>query len=60
MVNLDSYELYRDDILFFRMNDMIKSKNRKPCVYGRDLQREGKIEIPKDLIVFEFDTGFTL
>ena len=57
--NLDGnvHELYRHFIV--RMNDMVKSKNKTMCIW-EGFKREGKIEIPKDLIVFEFESLYNL
>ena len=51
------HELYRHFIV--RMNDMVKSKNKTMCIW-EGFKREGKIEIPKDLIVFEFESLYNL
>ncbi len=51
------HELYRYFIV--RMNDMVKSKNKTMCIW-EGFKREGKIEIPKDLIVFEFESLYNL
>lgn len=51
------HELYRYFIV--RMNDMVRSKNKTMCIW-EGFKREGKIEIPKDLIVFEFESLYNL
>ena len=51
------HELYRHFIV--RMNDMVKSKNKTMCIW-EGFKREGKTEIPKDLIVFEFESLYNL
>ena len=51
------HELYRHFIV--RMNDRVKSKNKTMCIW-EGFKREGKIEIPKDLIVFEFESLYNL
>jgi len=37
------------------MNEIVKKLNKQMCVW-EGFQREGKIEIPKDILVFEFET----
>lgn len=53
----DVHELYRHFIV--RMNDLVKSKNKTMCIW-EGFKREGKIEIPRDLIVFEFESLYNL
>jgi len=51
------HELYRHFIV--RMNDMVKSKNKTMCIW-EGFKREGKVQIPKDIIVFEFESLYNL
>ena len=51
------HELYRHFIV--RMNDMVKSKNKTMCIW-EGFKREGKVKIPKDIIVFEFESLYNL
>ena len=51
------HELYRHFIV--RMNDMVKSKNKTMCIW-EGFKREGKVKIPKDVIVFEFESLYNL
>jgi hexosaminidase len=51
------HELYRHFIV--RMNDMVKSKNKTMCIW-EGFKRDGKVQIPKDLIVFEFESLYNL
>ncbi|MDA8763049.1 family 20 glycosylhydrolase [Flavobacteriaceae bacterium] len=53
----DVHELYRHFIV--RMNDLVKSKNKTMCIW-EGFKREGKVKIPKDLIVFEFESLYNL
>ena len=48
----DVHELYRHFLI--RMNDMIKGYGKKMCVW-EGFGPEGEVEIPKDIIVFEFE-----
>ena len=51
------HELYRHFIV--RMNDMVKSKNKTMCIW-EGFKRDGKVQIPKDIIVFEFESLYNL
>lgn len=51
------HELYRHFIV--RMNEMVKSKNKTMCIW-EGFKREGKVKIPKDIIVFEFESLYNL
>ena len=51
------HELYRHFIV--GMNDMVKSKNKTMCIW-EGFKREGKVQIPKDIIVFEFESLYNL
>jgi len=51
------HELYRHFIV--RMNEMVKGKNKIMCIW-EGFKREGKVKIPKDLIVFEFESLYNL
>ena len=53
----DVHELYRHFIV--RMNEMVKSKNKIMCIW-EGFKREGKVQIPKDIIVFEFESLYNL
>lgn len=50
----DVHELFRYFIV--RMNEIVKSHDKIMCVW-EGFTREGKIKIPKDIIVFEFETN---
>ncbi len=50
----DVHELYRNFLI--RMNDIVKKHNKQMCVW-EGFRREGKLTIPKDIIVFEFETN---
>ena len=49
----DVHELYRYFII--RINEIVKSYDKQMLVW-EGFRREGKIKIPKDIIVFEFET----
>ena len=53
----DVNELYRYFIV--RMNDIVKSHNKKMFLW-EGFRKEGKIKIPKDVVVFEFETLYQL
>ncbi len=53
----DIHELYRYFIV--RMNDFFKSKGKQMFVW-EGFSRNGKIEIPKDITVFEFESLYNL
>lgn len=50
----DVDELYRHFLV--RMNSIVKKHHKIMCVW-EGFGREGKLEIPKDIIVFEFETN---
>ncbi len=50
----DVHELYRHFLV--RMNDIVKKHGKQMCVW-EGFSRVGQIEIPKDIIVFEFETN---
>ncbi|AUP78698.1 family 20 glycosylhydrolase [Flavivirga eckloniae] len=50
----DVHELYRHFIV--RVNKIVKKYGKQMCVW-EGFKREGTIEIPKDIIVFEFETN---
>ncbi|NRB53964.1 MAG: family 20 glycosylhydrolase [Saprospiraceae bacterium] len=50
----DVHELYRHFIV--RMNEIVKKHGKQMCVW-EGFGPEGKIEIPKDILVFEFETN---
>ena len=53
----DVHELYRYFIV--RMNDFFKSKGKQMFVW-EGFSRNGKIEIPRDITVFEFESLYNL
>ena len=53
----DIHELYRYFIV--RMNDFFKSKGKQMFVW-EGFSRNGKIEIPRDITVFEFESLYNL
>lgn len=53
----DVHELYRHFIV--RMNKIIKNKNKTMCVW-EGFKPNGKVEIPKDIVVFEFESLYNL
>jgi len=50
----DVHELYRHFLV--RMNNIVKKHNKQMCVW-EGFGPEGDIQIPKDIIVFEFETN---
>ncbi|MFK7924420.1 MAG: family 20 glycosylhydrolase [Bacteroidia bacterium] len=50
----DVHELYRHFLV--RMNEIVKSHQKQMCVW-EGFRKEGTVEIPKDIIVFEFETN---
>ena len=50
----DVHELYRHFLV--RMNDIVKKHGKQMCVW-EGFGKEGKVKIPKDIIVFEFETN---
>ncbi len=50
----DVHELYRHFLL--RMNEIVKKQGKQMCVW-EGFRNEGKVEIPKDIIVFEYETN---
>jgi len=50
----DVHELYRHFLI--RMNDIVKKHDKQMCVW-EGFRKDGIIEIPKDIIVFEFETN---
>ena len=53
----DVNELYRYFIV--RMNEIVKSHNKKMFLW-EGFRKKGKIKIPKDVVVFEFETLYQL
>ena len=53
----DVHELFRYFIV--RMNEIVKKHGKKMFLW-EGFRREGKIEIPRDIIVFEFETMYHL
>ena len=49
----DIHELYRYFIV--RINEIVKKYDKQMLVW-EGFRKEGKIKIPKDIIVFEFET----
>lgn len=50
----DVHELYRHFIV--RMNDLVKSHGKQLCVW-EGFGRDGDVVIPKDILVYEFETN---
>lgn len=50
----DVHELYRHFLV--RMNEIVKKHNKQMCVW-EGFRRNGDVKIPKDIIVFEFETN---
>lgn len=50
----DVHELYRHFLI--RMNDIVKKQGKQMCVW-EGFRSEGKLPIPKDIIVYEFETN---
>jgi hexosaminidase len=50
----DIHELYRHFLV--RVNDIVRKYNKQMCVW-EGFGREGKVQIPKNIIVFEFETN---
>jgi len=50
----DIHELYRHFIV--RCNDIVKKYNKQMCVW-EGFRRDGNVEIPKDILVFEYETN---
>lgn len=50
----DVHELYRHFLV--RINDIVKGHNKQMCAW-EGFRPDGKVEIPKDIIVFEFETN---
>ena len=50
----DVHELYRHFLV--RMNDIVKKHGKQMCVW-EGFRREGQVPIPKDIIVYEFETN---
>lgn len=53
----DIHELYRHFIV--RMNDIVKSHGKQLCVW-EGFRKSGDVKIPKDIVVFEFETLYYL
>ena len=53
----DVHELFR--YFLVRMNKIVKKHNKKMFLW-EGFRREGKIEIPRDVVVFEFETMYHL
>ena len=50
----DVHELYRHFLV--RMNDIVKKQGKQMAVW-EGFRTDGKVEIPKDIIVYEFETN---
>ncbi len=50
----DVHELYRHFLI--RMNDIVKRHGKQMCVW-EGFRREGNIQIPRDILVYEFETN---
>lgn len=55
--NTDVHELYRHFLV--RVNDMVKKHGKQTCIW-EGFSREGKVKIPTDMIVFEFESLYHL
>jgi len=55
--NTDVHELYRHFLV--RVNEMVKKYGKQTCIW-EGFAREGEVEIPKDTIVFEFESLYHL
>jgi len=53
----DVHELYRHFLV--RMNEVVKKYDKQTCIW-EGFAREGKIKIPKDMVVFEFESLYQL
>lgn len=53
----DIHELYRHFLV--RMNDIIKARGKRMCIW-EGFRKNGTIEIPKDILVFEYESAFYL
>ena len=53
----DIHELYRHFLV--RMNDIVKSRGKQMCVW-EGFRKNGEVEIPKDILVFEYESAFYL
>lgn len=56
-LGLDIHELYRHFVV--RANEIVKKQGKQMCVW-EGFRREGTVEIPKDIIVFEYESAFYL
>jgi hexosaminidase len=50
----DVHELYRHFLV--RINDIVKKHNKQMCVW-EGFRKEGTVEIPKDILVFAYETN---
>ncbi len=50
----DVHDLYRHFLV--RINEIVKKHGKQMCVW-EGFRREGKVSIPKDIVVFEFETN---
>jgi len=55
--NKDVHELYRHFLV--RMNDIVKKYDKQACIW-EGFARNGSVKIPKDMIVFEFESLYHL
>lgn len=55
--NNDVHELYRHFLV--RTNDIVKKYGKQTCIW-EGFSKEGQVEIPKDIIVFEFESLYHL
>ena len=53
----DVHELYRHFLA--RMNEIVKKQGKQTCIW-EGFSREGEVKIPKDIIVFEFESLYHL
>ncbi|MEM7511842.1 MAG: family 20 glycosylhydrolase [Bacteroidota bacterium] len=50
----DPHEIYRHFLV--RMNEIVKKHGKQTCVW-EGFTKEGEVQIPKDMLVFEFETN---
>ena len=56
-LGLDIHELYRHFVV--RANEIVKKQGKQMCVW-EGFRKNGIVEIPKDIIVFEYESAFYL
>ncbi|MEM6765981.1 MAG: family 20 glycosylhydrolase [Bacteroidota bacterium] len=50
----DPHEIYRHFLV--RMNEIVKKHGKQTCIW-EGFTKEGEVQIPKDMLVFEFETN---